>query len=148
MAATNNYNYILEIEQASFLVKHNTISPSVREAHLKRLQMDTIKYPIKRAVMKYFTRGAARDDLSEQNISEGILPTRIVLGFVNATAFSGNLTENPFNFQHSESVERQYLLKKLIWILKTTNSFGDTSHLSKVLTHCIVTNKMGLHQKN
>ena len=100
MAATENNEYILEIESASFFVKHDTIIPSIRAAHLKNLQSDRIKYPIKRVEMKYFTKGANRDDLSERNLCDGQLPTRIVLGMVNSSAFNGNIKQNPFNFQH------------------------------------------------
>ena len=81
-------------------MKHDTIIPSIRAAHLKNLQSDRIKYPIKRVAMKYFTKGANRDDLSEQNLCDGQLPTRIVLGMVNSSAFNGNIKQNPFNFQH------------------------------------------------
>ena len=33
-------------------------------------------------------------------ICDGQLPTRIVLGMVNSSAFNGNIKQNPFNFQH------------------------------------------------
>ena len=89
MAATENNEYVLEIESASFFVKHYTIIPSIRAAHLNNLQSDRIKYPIKRVEMKYFTKGANRDDLSERNLCDGQLPTRIVLGMVNSSAFNG-----------------------------------------------------------
>lgn len=100
LMAQTDTEYVLEIESASFYVKHDTITASIREAHLLKLQTETIKYPIKRVVMKYFTKGSHRDDLSEQNISEGILPTRIVIGFVDSRAFSGRRNFNPFNFEN------------------------------------------------
>ena len=81
-------------------MKHDTIILSIRAAHLKNLQPDWIKYPIKRVEMEYFTKRANRDDLSERNLCDGQLPTRIVLGMVNSSAFNGNIKQNPFNFQH------------------------------------------------
>ena len=100
MAATENNEYILEIDSASLFVKHDTIIPSIRAAHLKNLQSDWIKYPINRVEMKYFTKAANRDDLSEQNLCIGQLPIRIVLEMVNSSAFNRNIEQNPFNFQH------------------------------------------------
>ena len=38
--------------------------------------------------------------MSERNLCDGQLPTRIVLGMVNSSAFNGNIKKNPFNFQH------------------------------------------------
>lgn len=100
ISATEDHDYMLDIESASLFVKHDTISTSIREAHLLKLQSDTAKYPIKRVVMKYFTKGSNRDDLSEQNISVGVLPTRIVLALVDSSAFSGHKQKNPFDLKH------------------------------------------------
>ena len=104
MAATENNEYALEIESACLFMKHDKIIPSIRATHLKNLQSDRIKYPIKRVEMKYFTKEAGQDDLSKQNLWDDQLPTRIVLGMVNSSAFNGHI-KKPFQFSTLQCAE-------------------------------------------
>lgn len=101
LMAKTDTDYILHIEKASFFVKHDTITPSIREAHILKWEKDTIKYPIRRTKMVWFTNSAGKDDLSTQRLCEGQLPSRVVLAFVKSAAFNGDLKLNPFNFIHS-----------------------------------------------
>ena len=54
MSATDT-DYILEIENATFYAKFDQITSSIRAAHLSKWQNDTIKYPLRRVKMSYFT---------------------------------------------------------------------------------------------
>jgi len=99
MAQGENQRYNVSIETAELFVCHKKISDSIREAHLLSLQHNTIKYPVRKVDMKFFTRGANRSDLSEPNLVNGTLPRRIVLGLVNSDAFNGSFHHSPFNFQ-------------------------------------------------
>lgn len=100
MSHINNQNYTIQIDKAILYVRRIKISDSVREAHQLAILKNNAKYPIKKVDIKFFTRGANRSDISEPNLSTGILPRKVIIGLVRTDAFSGSLHRNPFNFQH------------------------------------------------
>ena len=100
MAKLATKRYVISIDEAVLYVCHKKISDSIREAHMLTLQSKTIKYPIRKVQMKFFTRGPNRADISEANICNGTLPRRIVFGLVDSEAFSGIYQKSPFNFEH------------------------------------------------
>ena len=89
MAKTSD-RFTISYDSAILYVCHKKISDSVREAHQMTLQKRPMMFPLHKGVMKFFTRGAQRSDLSEANLASGILPRRIVFGLVDSLAFSGN----------------------------------------------------------
>lgn len=95
---TNQYS--LSMDMATLMVRHCNIAPHVVENHIKAIQTRNLKYPIRKVVMKFFTRSSGRNDLSEPNLVNGILPDRIIVGLVRSDAFSGSINSNPFNFQN------------------------------------------------
>ena len=77
------------------------VSINIRESHLIKWQKETLKYPIRKVKMSYFTYATGKEDLSVTNMVDGQLPTRVVLGVVKSAAFNGSLDLNPFNFIHA-----------------------------------------------
>ena len=57
-------------------------------------------YPITRVIQKDFTYSAGGRSFTENNLHNGTLPTRVVLGLVSNTAHGGDYKKNPFNFHH------------------------------------------------
>lgn len=102
MAKTNTNRYVISIDKAILYVCHKKISDSVREAHELALLTKNAKYPVRKVQMKFFTRGANRNDLSEPNLVNGVLPRRVVFTLIDSGAFNGDLNKNPFNFQSFE----------------------------------------------
>ena len=100
MAVDANENYQITTDEMVLKMKHCEIAPHIRESHAKALISRRIKYPMTKVEMKFFTRGSGRNDLSEPNLVNGTLPKRIIIGLVRSDAFNGNLTKNPFNFNH------------------------------------------------
>ena len=97
--STDNSAYIINTDAAMLMVRQCDIAPHIIENHLKTLQRDTLKFPINKIRMKFFTRGSGRNDLSQPNIVNGVLPERVVIGFVKSGAFSGKLNTSPFNLK-------------------------------------------------
>ena len=98
--AKTDTRYTINIDKAVLYIKQHEIAAHIREAHLKTLMNDnTLKYPIKRVDMKFFTKGSARSDLSEQNLASGTLPRRVFIGLVESDSFNGKITKNPYNFK-------------------------------------------------
>lgn len=96
--ATGN-KYFVHIAKAVLYVRKAQISPSVMLAHALALQKAYAKYPLKRVLMHSENITSGTEKTSFSNISVGILPKRVVFGIVEASAFQGSFTKNPFNFQ-------------------------------------------------
>lgn len=69
-------------------------------AHTLALEKTTAKYPIKRVVDKPLTVPYNSTKFSIVGIHHGIMPTRVVFGFVQTQANDGDYQNNPFNFAH------------------------------------------------
>ncbi|XP_064625917.1 uncharacterized protein F54H12.2-like [Lineus longissimus] len=95
---TNQYKLL--IEKAVLYVNVKKVSSNVRLSHEERLLKSNAKYPMRKVNMRFFSRGANRADLSEPNLVNGELPSKIVIGLVRTDAFNGNLGLNPFNFEN------------------------------------------------
>ncbi|XP_043476692.1 uncharacterized protein F54H12.2-like [Leptopilina heterotoma] len=90
----------LHIEEASLLVRRAKISPGVLIGHAKTLSSGTAKYPITRVEVKALSLHAGIHSETFDNVILGQLPKRIIIGFVDNTAFNGSRNKNPFNFKH------------------------------------------------
>ena len=88
------------ITDATLLVRQVRINPFVLIAHSRALEKATAKYPLTRVEIKTVTIPAQLMSKSIDNLILGVLPKRVVVGFVLNTAFNGSLDVNPFNFQH------------------------------------------------
>nr|XP_022311169.1 uncharacterized protein F54H12.2-like [Crassostrea virginica] len=75
-------------------------SPSVVNVINQRLNMETAKFPLRRVEVKTFTIAAGTQSQIEDHLFQGQMPKRIVVGLVDNTAFNGEPTKNPYNFQH------------------------------------------------
>ena len=99
MSKLPDHPYKVIIDTAILYVCVKKIAPHVRVAHEERLLNSNAKYPLRKVEMKFFTRAAGRADLSEQNLVNGILPQRVIMGMVLTEAFNGSRHKSPFNFQ-------------------------------------------------
>ena len=100
MAKSASKKYAIAIESAILYVRREKISASVLEAHQLALQKGRFKYPMRRIEMKFFTKGAGRQDISENNLLEGVLPRKVIIGLVKSEGFHGSYQSSPFNFAH------------------------------------------------
>ncbi|CAF0982767.1 unnamed protein product [Brachionus calyciflorus] len=64
------------------------------------LEKTTAKYPIKRVVVKQHSVGAGVSSKVISNISQSLLPSRVVIGMVSNKAYDSAFELNSFNFQH------------------------------------------------
>ena len=100
MSQKADAKYRINIDEARLYVTVKKIAPHVREAHEQRLLTTNAKYPMKRSHLLFFSRAGGISDLSEPNVVNGVLPTKMVIGLVETDAFNGHIQKNPFNFQH------------------------------------------------
>ena len=93
-------NYKVKFVRAFLRIRRCIISAQVMLAHVMALEKTTAKYPIKRIVVNDFAVDAGVSSFRLDKIVNGILPSRLVLGFVTNEASDGKFTANPFNFQN------------------------------------------------
>lgn len=93
-------DYVTKITRMALFVRTVTLNPSISVEHHRLLNGgDMMKYPIRRSQVTTLTLQRGISSEVKDNILTGQLPRRIVVGLISNTAFSGNVTENPFNFQ-------------------------------------------------
>src|SRR6266851_1799017 len=92
---------VFTITKAALKIRKVKLTPSVQLAHSSVLtNMKTAKYPIANSEIKTFCITTGANSANIDNIFLGNLPTRVIIGLVDAKAMSGDFTLNPFNFQH------------------------------------------------
>ena len=92
--------YKIEILDVIYKVCQVKVSPAIIIGHSAALQESSALYPYMKSEIKTFNIGAGQFGTSLDNIFLGTVPSRLVLGMVSSTAFSGNYKKNPFNFRH------------------------------------------------
>ncbi len=79
------------------------VSPQVMVAHNAVLAKMPAKYPYHRTDVKVYTVPAGQYDASLDDVFQGAIPTRLIVGLLSAQAYSGHLRKNPFRFQHYDT---------------------------------------------
>ena len=59
-----------------------------------------VPYEYRGIDMKSFNHPAGLTKITINNLCVGLLPTRIIVGFVQSAAFRGDYKKNPYNFEH------------------------------------------------
>ena len=93
-------SFKVDILSAKLFVRKLKITPSLCMAHERILQQKTVKYPITRVECKVIHLPQGQKSFTHDNLFLGQLPKRIVLGLVDNRAFNGDISLNPYNFQH------------------------------------------------
>ena len=99
--------YVINIDHIEMRVRKCRIDNEIINAHNLVLEGANAKYPIRRTVVKPFTIAPGLPSIVIDNINQGVLPIRVVLGFVESESYNGLAEKNPFDFQH-------FNIKKLV----------------------------------
>lgn len=102
--------YQVYIHDAKLRYRTVAINPSVGLAHTEVLLTSNAKYPYKHVKMNSTNIPVNSQLLTITNIHNGILPNKFIVGFVEQTSVAGDVTKNPFNFQHFKLVSIQLSL--------------------------------------
>jgi hypothetical protein len=88
-------------EECVLVLKKLNINPSIvskTEAQLKKGQ--TIKFPVRKTHIRTYTIPQGSFQFQSDNLMGGRLPERLYCCFVDADAYAGKLTKNPFQYKH------------------------------------------------
>ena len=76
-----------------------SVSPDVIAAHGETIKKTPAIYPYTRTNVKSFAVAKGQYTVNLTDMFQGEVPTRVVIGFVGASAYSGDYKKNPYNFQ-------------------------------------------------
>ena len=88
-----------EIPNISLLVHRSVVSPGTLTAHMRALQQSTAKYPITRHEIRTLSIPQGMSDVITDQVFNGQLPRRILVGFVEDACYRGSYKHYPFNFE-------------------------------------------------
>jgi hypothetical protein len=87
-------------EKAILKVRRVRVAPSVVLGHAAALRKGTAKYPIKRAEVKVVAIPQGSLGEPKDNLFQGQVPNKVIIGFVDHDSFNGVYNKSPFNFKH------------------------------------------------
>lgn len=100
MSAENGQKYKIHIEDTILRCCYLKINPGVLLGHSEALQKHPALYPFKKSDIKCFGIPAGQFHLNIDDVFQGEIPERLVVGLVSSKAYSGSYSLNPFNFEH------------------------------------------------
>ena len=95
-----NAAFKVKVEDVKFLACLVTLNPAHQAKIEERLKKTTLKYPLQVAEMYNIPLIKGTPRAKKDDLFDGRVPSRMVVGLVNSEAFEGNYKKNPFNFQH------------------------------------------------
>ena len=90
----------LIIEEIYLNVCKVAVSPEVMMGHNAGLEISDAIYPFTRTDIRTFNISEGNFGTSLEDIWQGEVPTRLVVGMVNSEAVNGSYNLNPYHFQH------------------------------------------------
>lgn len=95
---TNQYK--IQLQAVSLFVRRVTPTSGLLLEHASIMNKVNCVFPVTRIWPKFFTlqRGVKEFDLG--NVTQGQLPSRIIVGLVKTNAYSGTATLDPYEFQN------------------------------------------------
>lgn len=97
---TTKFSPIFKIKEAVLYVTHCTINPSIMLYHNQLLSKRNIKYPFMRTVLKSITVPNGLESIMLENVFTGLLPSFLMIGFIENSSFTGKYFKNPFHFKN------------------------------------------------
>lgn len=90
----------ISIEDIYLNVCKVAVSPLVMMGHAAGLQITDGKYPFQRTDIRTFNIAQNSYGDTLQDIWQGKVPSRLIVGMVKSSAYSGDFSLNPFHFEH------------------------------------------------
>lgn len=104
---SDNYSLIsatsiakIEIKKLRLSVHKVKIADDFNQAILSNLNKEVALYPITQSKIKTFLIQSGTSTTTIQNVLSGTLPQSLIIGFLHAKSFNGDIAFNPFHFQH------------------------------------------------
>ena len=76
------------------------VSADLLRTHAQALQSKPAIYPLTKTDVKIFAIAKGQYNVNLDDIFQGRIPDRVVLGMTSSSAYAGHLEKNAFNFEH------------------------------------------------
>jgi hypothetical protein len=96
----SNLEPVIDMVDAELELNFLKVNPNIVEAHERALLRTPAKYCLTRNEVKTLTIPSGSQSVHLDNVVYGLLPRRVIVGFVDNNAFNGDLTKDPFKFEH------------------------------------------------
>ena len=90
----------VQIVDARFKLCVQRLENDVMLSHQKMIQTTPATYPYLRSDIKTIAVAAGQYNYNVDDLFQGAVPSKLIVGLVSSEAFSGSYKKNPFNFQH------------------------------------------------
>lgn len=90
----------IDIQKLRLSVHKVGIAKDFNNAILANLSKEVAIYPITQSKISSFLINSGTTSVTIPNIISGTLPQSIIIGFLHNKSFNGDVTYNPFHFQH------------------------------------------------
>ena len=96
----NNMYGRIVIDDIYMYVCKRQFSKEVILAHANLMQTTEASYPFKKSEVRAYNGNKGNTEVIIENPYESKIPTRFLLGMIDADSYIGNWRKNPLNFQH------------------------------------------------
>ncbi|XP_045158110.1 uncharacterized protein F54H12.2-like [Mercenaria mercenaria] len=93
-------DFRVKIVDAHFRLCIQRLSSCVLVAHDRLIQDTPASYPYLRTDIKTTSIASGQFSYSADDIFQGLVPSKLIVGLVPSAAFNGDYTQNPFNLKH------------------------------------------------
>lgn len=100
MAKAGADHYKLRIEDAVLRVATVKINPGVLLGHAEALKKASAVYPFTKSVVKTYAVAGGQYSFTQDDLFQGEVPSRVIIGLVSSNAVHGSYEKNPYNFQN------------------------------------------------
>ena len=100
LSSVPNKKYKVVISEVMLKAAMIGIHADILKSHAHALEDTPALYPLLKTEVKTFAVGKGQYNVNLDDIFQGKIPNRLILGMVSADAYAGDLTKNPFNFKH------------------------------------------------
>ena len=96
-----NQDYYFEFTDLKLIIRRVSLSPSIYKNFISSFKdKRTAKFKMDRTNFKNYLIAQGTTSITIPGIVRGIKPQQLYVAFVDSKAFNGDITKNPFNFQH------------------------------------------------
>ena len=99
-AKAGSENYKLKIVNAYLEVANVRVNPGVLLGHAEALKKGPALYPYSKSVVKTYAIASGQYSFTQDDVFQGQVPRRLIVGLVSSAAVHGSYTTNPYNFHH------------------------------------------------
>ena len=102
MTHVKDASYKLILTEASLKVCKISLNPSLSLAQAELLSKSPAQYPFERTDVKTFNIPSGSFTFRTEDLYQGAVPSRLILGLVKSEAYNGSFVLNPYNFIHAD----------------------------------------------